>query len=135
MDCDFVIFRLAYFTTRSISLIILNISVLIWRLDCLAKTIKMEGYFGMYRGMNLKWKFNLPHYYTFLVLLRTVLFEILIVLIVHRFWHVLLSFIFSEFHFLVFLSGAAVNLTLVTPEKAIKLAANDVFRQKLSKDG
>ena len=32
-------------------------------------------------------------------------------------------------------SGAAVNLTLVTPEKAIKLAANDVFRQMLSKDG
>lgn len=31
--------------------------------------------------------------------------------------------------------GAAVNLTLVTPEKAIKLAANDVFRQMLSKDG
>ncbi|KAM6946127.1 mitochondrial glutamate carrier 1 [Aplochiton taeniatus] len=31
--------------------------------------------------------------------------------------------------------GAAVNLTLVTPEKAIKLAANDIFRQKLSKDG
>lgn len=33
------------------------------------------------------------------------------------------------------LLGAAVNLTLVTPEKAIKLAANDIFRQKLSKDG
>ncbi|KAK2841969.1 hypothetical protein Q5P01_012169 [Channa striata] len=49
-------------------------------LDCLAKTIRSEGYFGCYRG-------------------------------------------------------AAVNLTLVTPEKAIKLAANDVFRQKLSKDG
>ncbi|KAF7707667.1 mitochondrial glutamate carrier 1 [Silurus meridionalis] len=49
-------------------------------LDCLTKTIRTEGYFGMYRG-------------------------------------------------------AAVNLTLVTPEKAIKLAANDVFRQKLSKDG
>ncbi|CAB1322927.1 unnamed protein product [Coregonus sp. 'balchen'] len=49
-------------------------------LDCLTKTVKMEGYFGMYRG-------------------------------------------------------AAVNLTLVTPEKAIKLAANDIFRQKLSKDG
>uniref|UniRef100_A0AAR2K523 Mitochondrial glutamate carrier 2 n=1 Tax=Pygocentrus nattereri TaxID=42514 RepID=A0AAR2K523_PYGNA len=31
--------------------------------------------------------------------------------------------------------SAAVNLTLVTPEKAIKLAANDIFRQKLSKDG
>ncbi|XP_036836802.1 mitochondrial glutamate carrier 1-like [Oncorhynchus mykiss] len=31
--------------------------------------------------------------------------------------------------------GAAVNLTLVTPEKAIKLAANDFFRQHLSKDG
>ncbi|KAL7982247.1 hypothetical protein Chor_009845 [Crotalus horridus] len=31
--------------------------------------------------------------------------------------------------------GAAVNLTLVTPEKAIKLAANDFFRQLLSVDG
>lgn len=31
--------------------------------------------------------------------------------------------------------GAAVNLTLVTPEKAIKLAANDLFRHHLSKDG
>ncbi|XP_064785619.1 mitochondrial glutamate carrier 1-like isoform X2 [Oncorhynchus masou masou] len=49
-------------------------------LDCLTKTVKMEGYFGIYRG-------------------------------------------------------AAVNLTLVTPENAIKLAANDIFRQKLSKDG
>ncbi|OCT83969.1 mitochondrial glutamate carrier 1 [Xenopus laevis] len=48
--------------------------------DCLIKTIRSEGYFGMYRG-------------------------------------------------------AAVNLTLVTPEKAIKLAANDFFRQALSKDG
>ncbi|XP_006877040.1 PREDICTED: mitochondrial glutamate carrier 1 [Chrysochloris asiatica] len=48
--------------------------------DCLIKTIRMEGYFGMYRG-------------------------------------------------------AAVNLTLVTPEKAIKLAANDFFRYQLSKDG
>ncbi|KAM9807938.1 mitochondrial glutamate carrier 1 [Neosynchiropus ocellatus] len=49
-------------------------------MDCLAKTVRSEGYFGCYRG-------------------------------------------------------AAVNLTLVTPEKAIKLAANDVFREKLSKDG
>ncbi|XP_051571461.1 mitochondrial glutamate carrier 1 [Myxocyprinus asiaticus] len=48
--------------------------------DCLIKTIRSEGFFGMYRG-------------------------------------------------------AAVNLTLVTPEKAIKLAANDFFRQQLSKDG
>ncbi|XP_026084999.1 mitochondrial glutamate carrier 1-like [Carassius auratus] len=48
--------------------------------DCLVKTIRSEGYFGMYRG-------------------------------------------------------AAVNLTLVTPEKAIKLAANDFFRFHLSKDG
>lgn len=31
-----------------------------------------------------------------------------------------------------FPTGAAVNLTLVTPEKAIKLAANDFFRQQLS---
>ncbi|XP_072282523.1 mitochondrial glutamate carrier 1-like isoform X2 [Pyxicephalus adspersus] len=30
---------------------------------------------------------------------------------------------------------AAVNLTLVTPEKAIKLAANDFFRHHLAKDG
>ncbi|XP_075401273.1 mitochondrial glutamate carrier 1 [Tenrec ecaudatus] len=48
--------------------------------DCLIKTIRSEGYFGMYRG-------------------------------------------------------AAVNLTLVTPEKAIKLAANDFFRHQFSKDG
>ncbi|XP_043915274.1 mitochondrial glutamate carrier 1 [Protopterus annectens] len=48
--------------------------------DCLIKTIRSDGYFGMYRG-------------------------------------------------------AAVNLTLVTPEKAIKLAANDFFRQLLSRDG
>ncbi|KAK7884244.1 hypothetical protein WMY93_027367 [Mugilogobius chulae] len=49
-------------------------------MDCLIKTVRSEGYFGMYRG-------------------------------------------------------AAVNLTLVTPEKAIKLAANDFFRHQLSKDG
>ncbi|NP_001085887.1 solute carrier family 25 (mitochondrial carrier: glutamate), member 22 like S homeolog isoform X1 [Xenopus laevis] len=48
--------------------------------DCLRKTLRSEGYFGMYRG-------------------------------------------------------AAVNLTLVTPEKAIKLAANDYFRHHLSKTG
>lgn len=33
------------------------------------------------------------------------------------------------------LLGAAVNLALVTPEKAIKLAANDLFRHHLAKDG
>ncbi|KAI1893084.1 hypothetical protein AGOR_G00140230 [Albula goreensis] len=49
-------------------------------MDCLVKTVRSEGYFGMYRG-------------------------------------------------------AAVNLTLVTPEKAIKLAANDFFRHHLSRDG
>lgn len=68
------------------------------------------------------------------MLLKTVLFKT-IVLIVIVLWDMLLLYIFSELHFMVFLSGAAVNLTLVTPEKAIKLAANDVFRQKLSKDG
>ncbi|KAM3877042.1 mitochondrial glutamate carrier 1-like [Diretmus argenteus] len=31
--------------------------------------------------------------------------------------------------------GAAVNLALVTPEKAIKLAANDFFRHHLSRNG
>lgn len=35
----------------------------------------------------------------------------------------------------VCLLGAAVNLTLVTPEKAIKLAANDFFRCHLSRNG
>ena len=45
--------------------------------DCLVKTIRSEGYFGMYRG-------------------------------------------------------AAANLTLVTPEKAIKLVGNDFFRHKLA---
>nr|XP_033808639.1 mitochondrial glutamate carrier 2 isoform X2 [Geotrypetes seraphini]XP_033808640.1 mitochondrial glutamate carrier 2 isoform X2 [Geotrypetes seraphini]XP_033808641.1 mitochondrial glutamate carrier 2 isoform X2 [Geotrypetes seraphini]XP_033808643.1 mitochondrial glutamate carrier 2 isoform X2 [Geotrypetes seraphini]XP_033808644.1 mitochondrial glutamate carrier 2 isoform X2 [Geotrypetes seraphini] len=49
-------------------------------LDCLIKTVRSDGFFGMYRG-------------------------------------------------------AAVNLTLVVPEKAIKLAANDFFRQLLSRDG
>lgn len=49
-------------------------------MDCLIKTVRSEGYFGMYRG-------------------------------------------------------AAVNLTLVTPEKAIKLAANDFFRSYLSING
>ncbi|KAG9469964.1 hypothetical protein GDO78_019226 [Eleutherodactylus coqui] len=48
--------------------------------DCLIKTVRSEGVFGMYRG-------------------------------------------------------AAVNLTLVTPEKAIKLAANDFFRNSLSQEG
>ncbi|KAM5250390.1 mitochondrial glutamate carrier 2 isoform 5-T11 [Hipposideros larvatus] len=49
-------------------------------IDCLMKTVRVEGFLGMYRG-------------------------------------------------------AAVNLTLVTPEKAIKLAANDFFRQLLMEDG
>ncbi|XP_048215415.1 mitochondrial glutamate carrier 1 isoform X1 [Perognathus longimembris pacificus] len=57
--------------------------------DCLIKTIRSEGYFGMYRGLSDP---RIP-------------------------------------------TGAAVNLTLVTPEKAIKLAANDFFRHQLSKDG
>ena len=50
-------------------------------LDCFKKSLKAQGYFGMYRG-------------------------------------------------------SAVNLLLITPEKAIKLAANDFFRHKLTmKDG
>ncbi|XP_072510242.1 mitochondrial glutamate carrier 2 isoform X2 [Notamacropus eugenii] len=49
-------------------------------MDCLVKTSRTDGFFGMYRG-------------------------------------------------------AAVNLTLVTPEKAIKLAANDFFREQLLEDG
>lgn len=37
--------------------------------------------------------------------------------------------------FCFYMTGAAVNLTLVTPEKAIKLAANDFFRSYLSING
>lgn len=54
------------------------------------------------------------------------------------FVHVLngkLDSVFSANYFLFSPSGAAVNLTLVTPEKAIKLAANDFFRHHLAKDG
>ena len=47
-------------------------------LDCFKKTLKSDGYFGMYRG-------------------------------------------------------SAVNILLITPEKAIKLAANDFFRHQLTK--
>lgn len=86
-------------------------------MDCLIKTVKSEGYFGMYRGEAL----NMSP-------VNIVLF--------HR----------SEFHLSPWIyhkttlcfclaAGAAVNLTLVTPEKAIKLAANDFFRHRLSKDG
>lgn len=38
-------------------------------------------------------------------------------------------------HLHCLLPGATVNLTLVTPEKAIKLAANDFFWQLLMEDG
>lgn len=54
------------------------------------------------------------------------------------FVHVLngkLDSVFSANFFFFSPSGAAVNLTLVTPEKAIKLAANDFFRHHLAKDG
>uniref|UniRef100_A0A4W5LGE9 Uncharacterized protein n=1 Tax=Hucho hucho TaxID=62062 RepID=A0A4W5LGE9_9TELE len=46
----------------------------------------------------------------------------------------LIKTILSEGYFGMY-KCAAVNLTLVTPEKAIKLAANEFFRQHLSKDG
>ncbi|XP_061466007.1 mitochondrial glutamate carrier 1 [Rhineura floridana] len=46
----------------------------------------------------------------------------------------LIKTIHSEGYFGMY-RGAAVNLTLVTPEKAIKLAANDFFRHHLAKDG
>ncbi|XP_017264426.1 solute carrier family 25 member 55a isoform X2 [Kryptolebias marmoratus] len=46
------------------------------------------------------------------------------------------NFMASSANCIFFVSpGAAVNLTLVTPEKAIKLAANDFFRHHLAKDG
>lgn len=77
-----------------------------FRSDCLIKTIRSEGYFGMYRGMSNTFTLNSE------------------------------THSFSSWLSVVFiLLGAAVNLTLVTPEKAIKLAANDFFRHHLSKDG
>uniref|UniRef100_A0A4W3IW98 Mitochondrial glutamate carrier 2 n=1 Tax=Callorhinchus milii TaxID=7868 RepID=A0A4W3IW98_CALMI len=44
------------------------------------------------------------------------------------------SNIYDESGFL-YIPGASVNMALVVPEKAIKLATNDFFRQLLSKDG
>lgn len=54
-------------------------------------------------------------------------------LLIAQWLKIWLWFLCSHSYFLS--SGAAVNLTLVTPEKAIKLAANDFFRHKLAKDG
>lgn len=78
----------------------------VFRMDCLIKTVRSEGYFGMYRGeqVSLKYSFNQ-------------------------------ALFLYQYNNIVLVAGAAVNLTLVTPEKAIKLAANDFFRQQLSKDG
>lgn len=74
-------------------------------MDCLIKTVKTEGYFGMYRG-KIEWPLQ-----------SQVLTQALMLVIINV------------------CAGAAVNLTLVTPEKAIKLAANDFFRHQLSRDG
>lgn len=63
---------------------------------------------------------------------------ILMIVAGYVFVHVLngkLDSVFSANFFFFSPSGAAVNLTLVTPEKAIKLAANDFFRHHLAKDG
>uniref|UniRef100_A0A672PBN9 Uncharacterized protein n=1 Tax=Sinocyclocheilus grahami TaxID=75366 RepID=A0A672PBN9_SINGR len=83
--------------------------------DCLIKTFQSEGFCGMYRGDVLF--HNVYRSYG----------------IVHA-WNSFISAFHSDIPPLHFL-GAAVNLTLVTPEKAIKLAANDFFRHKLSEDG
>lgn len=97
------------------------------RLDCLAKTVRSEGYFGCYRGsfspflipvINNTLSEPNPASHTVFLLQSNKLTQ----------------FCLCTSPVCVF-SGAAVNLTLVTPEKAIKLAANDVFRQMLSKDG
>lgn len=47
-------------------------------------------------------------------------------------WHSGSGGNFSKFRGLY--SGSAINIILITPEKAIKLVANDVFRQKLKSE-
>ncbi|XP_063114727.1 mitochondrial glutamate carrier 2 isoform X1 [Cavia porcellus] len=74
--------------------------------DCLRKTVRAEGFFGMYRVKEAL----LPP------------------------WEAA-PWGDPAAHLCSLPSGAAVNLALVTPEKAIKLAANDFFRQLLMEDG
>lgn len=85
-------------------------------MDCLIKTVKTEGYFGMYRGETEATPTARSHLLTNLTLSWSLCWAT-------AWLHVFVA------------AGAAVNLTLVTPEKAIKLAANDFFRQQLSNDG
>lgn len=158
-------------------------------MDCLIKTVKSEGYFGMYRGKTLIFKtcleivhqrYNicfLDLWYTLIGLNQTYRFHLsqrrmfvlmpsVFLLYVSRWSHRHKPLHWSNGHAkphishwqprlreillqtsccineslglswpMPVIAGAAVNLTLVTPEKAIKLAANDFFRHQLSKDG
>lgn len=63
-------------------------------MDCAVKTLRNEGFLGMYRGWIIK------------------------------------STQIHIFHLNLTL-GSAVNILLITPEKAIKLVANDFFRHAL----
>ena len=83
-----------------------HLYLITYRLDCFKKTYAAEGYFGMYRGL----KFS-NHDDCFF-----------------------LSFCFTccVLHYIVnLITGSAVNILLITPEKAIKLTANDLFRHWL----
>lgn len=86
-------------------------------MDCLIKTVRSEGYFGMYRGETLQ--MNAGSFDT-----RA-----------ERLGEFAIKTPVDSAAAFPSVAGAAVNLTLVTPEKAIKLAANDFFRHRLSKDG
>ena len=66
-------------------------------MDCAVKTLRNEGFLGMYRGWFLRSILN-PH---------------------------------KPMFFFLPTSGSAVNILLITPEKAIKLVANDFFRHAL----
>ena len=95
-------------------------------MDCLVKTVKTEGYFGMYRGETEITPPAASHSGCQLIIwpMRYDV-EVYVGSLHDACWSV------SVF----VAAGAAVNLTLVTPEKAIKLAANDFFRHQLSNDG
>ena len=79
-------------------------------LDCFKKTYRAEGYFGMYRGS----AGTVP---TFLLYKGSLfLFKLSSCYLVKR--------------TLMWATIVSVNIILITPEKAIKLAANDYFRHR-----
>ncbi|KAK2081132.1 hypothetical protein P7K49_040247 [Saguinus oedipus] len=104
------------------------------RSDCLIKTIRSEGYFGMYRG-EARLGMGRPGYRPREMVARSGGDRALPDRRQSPAEHLATQATERVPQLTPCSTGAAVNLTLVTPEKAIKLAANDFFRHQLSKDG